>query len=89
MSWIAAIITLFAKYLVGRKDKWGHAVHIIGEFVYDKHETGTMGLDYDVYVLAGLIANLAAQMKKRGPDLGDRIKCSCGQVHRYCKMVKI
>jgi len=34
MSWIAAIITLFAKYLVGRKDKWGHAIHIIGEFVW-------------------------------------------------------
>ena len=37
------------------------------EFVYDKHETGTMGLDYDVYVLAGLIANLAAQMKELEP----------------------
>ena len=38
--------------------------------------------------LALLIANLAAEIKKRGPDLGDRIVCSCGQVHRYQKIVK-
>ena len=38
--------------------------------------------------LAMLIANLAAEIKKRGPDLGDRIVCSCGQVHRYQKIVK-
>ena len=34
MSWIAALITLFAKYLVGCKDKWGHIAHIIGELVW-------------------------------------------------------
>lgn len=34
MHWIAALITLFAKYLVGRKDKWGHIVHIISECVW-------------------------------------------------------
>lgn len=34
MSWIAALITLFAKYLVGNKDRWGHAAHIVGEGVW-------------------------------------------------------
>lgn len=37
--------------------------------------------------LAGLIANLAARMKEQGPKPGERIQCSCGQIHRYCKIM--
>ena len=46
MSWIAALITLFAKYLVGNKDKWGHIIHIIGEFawIYVALQTRVYGL---------------------------------------------
>lgn len=46
MHWIAALITLFAKYLVGCKDKWGHIAHIIGEiiWIYVAFQTKIWGL---------------------------------------------
>lgn len=34
MSWIAAIIELLAKIVVGQKSKWGHVAHIVGEGVW-------------------------------------------------------
>ena len=46
MHWIAALITLFAKYLVGCKDKWGHIAHIVGEliWIYVAFQTRIWGL---------------------------------------------
>lgn len=38
--------------------------------------------------LAFLISGLATEVMKRGPEVGDRIRCSCGQIHRYCKIQK-
>lgn len=34
MHYIAGLIELFAKYMVGRKDKWGFIVHLISGLLW-------------------------------------------------------
>lgn len=34
MHWIAGLIELFAKYMVGCKDKWGFIIHIVSSILW-------------------------------------------------------